>query len=486
LIGATPSSNVLKKLHPVDFSPYNHHIDKISTFENDLMKAFNSSRSTRVKYKKVEVLLLTWEAASDDDIRKEVEEDTVALQELFEEIKYDVTTVSITRDSRTCWNKLQRAISRFVEKYEDDENDEVLLLIHYNGHGSIRNGKSFWHPTGFAARKSDASDPSSRPNGPTIEYDDVHKIFDSINQDILFILDCCYAGAASNTKGPSNTKELLAACGSADRTPAAHSFTSRFVSCFREQLKTNTVFQVGWLYHSMINISQKPVPIHVKLNNSSESICLSSLAMPEPETGLAVTTSGLSNDSLSPEAMLGRADNPSSATSSKALSIFSNDNDVSDGNTRQTSLMNESDQWEYEVLISVKLRADVVPKLSSKGWHLSFPMTQIDGKGSTVKVRASMTTKSSLLLVTMPISCWILLPDNPAYMFIDFVKTDSYFNNPQASIEPAPTPAPVSTPAIESVHRSDSDKSFEARDHLPHVITAIKDFFDKHHDLSAE
>ncbi len=36
----------------------------------------------------------------------------------------------------------------------------------------------------------------------------MRKIFDSvINQDILFILDCCYAGAASRSKGPGNTKE---------------------------------------------------------------------------------------------------------------------------------------------------------------------------------------------------------------------------------------------------------------------------------------
>ena len=50
-------------------------------------------------------------------------------------------------------------LSKFVEKYEDYENDDVLFLVHYNGHGSIRNRKSYWHPTGFAARRSDASDP---------------------------------------------------------------------------------------------------------------------------------------------------------------------------------------------------------------------------------------------------------------------------------------------------------------------------------------
>lgn len=79
------------RTHPESFEPYDHHIDKIITFENDLMKAFNNSKEAKVKYAKVEVLLLTWEAASDDDIREEVDADTRELVELFNEVNYTVT-----------------------------------------------------------------------------------------------------------------------------------------------------------------------------------------------------------------------------------------------------------------------------------------------------------------------------------------------------------------------------------------------------------
>ena len=318
----------------------------------------------------------------------------------------------------------------------------------------------------------------SEQNGPTIEYDDVRKIFDSvINQDILFVLDCCYAGAASRSKGPGNTKELLAACGSEDRTPAEDSFTSRFVDCFRAQLQTDSVFQVGWLFESITDISQKPTPLHVNLNKSPTSICLSSLARPDPED-LAVTTSGLSSDSLSPVGMLGVC-SPSSATSSKALSTFSNDNDTSDGNTRPTSAQGggpRPDHWNYEVLITVKLHGDIVP--DKRGWHMEFPSNQVQGI-KTVKVRSIASTKSILLLVTMPIRCWILLPDNPAYTFIDFVKIDSYINVPEAGPELTPSPSP----AIGPVERSDSENSNKAPDHLPHIIAAIKDFFENKHEM---
>lgn len=108
---------------------------------------------------------------------------------------------------------------------------------------------------------------------------------------------------------------------------------------------------------------------------------------------------------------------------------------------------------------------------------MEFPSNQVQGI-KTVKVRSIATTKSTLLLVTMPIRCWILLPDNPAYTFIDFVRIDSYLNLPERGQEPTQSPSP----AIGPVERSDSDSSNKAPDHLPHIIAAIKDFFENKHE----
>jgi hypothetical protein len=403
----------------------------------------------------------------------QINEDTAELLELFREVNYTVTSVKILRDRRRGWYRLQRELSKFVEKYEDYPNDDVLFLVHYNGHGSIRNKKSYWHPTGFAAKPSDPSDRASEQNGPTIEYDDVRKIFDSVvNQDILFVLDCCFAGAASRSKGPSNTKELLAACGSADRTPAANSFTSRFVNCFRAQLKADPVFQVGWLFGSITDISQKPTPLHVNLNKSPTSICLSSLAAPTLGE-LALTGSG--NDTLSPLSLdIGSPSSPST----KALSIFSDDKSISDA-TRPTSAQPDGiqpDHWNYEVLITVKLLGDIFPR--KRGWHFEFPSNQVQSV-TAVKVRSMFSTKSTLLFVTMPIRCWVLLPDNPAYTFIDFVRSDDLLN-PRSLPEATPEPSPNN---IQSAARTDSDKSNKPEEHLPHIIAAIKDFFENKHEI---
>jgi hypothetical protein len=249
------------------------------------------------------------------------------------------------------------------------------------------------------------------------------------------------------------------------------------VKCFREQLKTDPVFQVGWLFESITDISQKPTPLHVNLNKSHTSICLSSLAASEP-ADLAKITNELSNDGLSPGTLLG-VDGPSSASSSRALSTFSDDNNVSDEYTSPTSGKggHPPDHWNYEVLITVKLHGDVVP--DKRGWHMDFPPNQVQSIKS-VKVRSIVYTKSTLLLVTMPIRCWILLPDNPAYTFIDFVRTDSYLNRPEAGLESIPS---LPSPVIAPVERSDSDGSNKTPEHVHHIITAIQDFFENKHEM---
>lgn len=315
----------------------------------------------------------------------------------------------------------------------------------------------------------------SEQNGPTIEWNDIRKNFDSVNnQDILFIFDCCFAGAAGKHKGPSNTKELLAACGSEDRTPAKNSFTLRLVKCFRELLKTDPVFQVAWLFEAMQNISQRPTPLHVNLNKSRESIRLTSLATSKAEDVVPATHEVL-NSRLSTLPMF-RTRSPSSDASSQAMSVFSSDQeDRFDGNTQVTSPVPESaepETFQYQVLITVRLKKDVLPE--AKGWNLDFPSRQIEGV-KDVKVRSMYSTRSTLLLVTMPVRYWVLLREHPAYTFIDFVKSGDLLH-PQLLV-PSPEPTPT---GIDPVVRSDSDKTtFEKEEIISHLLASMLEFFDK-------
>ncbi len=95
----TTQELAIRRTHPENFEPYEYHLDKLISFETDIMKAFNSSNKAQVKYTKVEALLLTWQAGEDDDIREEVDADTEELLELFKEVNFTVTCFESEQDS---------------------------------------------------------------------------------------------------------------------------------------------------------------------------------------------------------------------------------------------------------------------------------------------------------------------------------------------------------------------------------------------------
>ncbi len=314
---------------------------------------------------------------------------------------------------------------------------------------------------------------NSVQNGPTIEWAKIQENFERTKQDVLFMLDCCYAGSAVLSKGAGPTKELLAACGSEDEAFAGrYSFTWKFVEFFRKMLEEEPIFQVGWLYQSMITSSQHPLPLHVNLNKSMSSICLKSLAVssksePKPAityrkvTGASNFPNGNTNLAVSQPPSLEAS---SVASSTVALSILSGN--MSERPTENTS---PDPDFQYEVLFTVKLLANVLP--DSRGWTWTFPDGQVDGLKS-VKVRSVYPTKSTLLLVTMPIRHWVILKDNPAYRFIDFVKaTDLLHSGKVIGLSNGKLPA-----------RIDSDKisaGSEWEAIIPEVRTAMQDFYRK-------
>jgi hypothetical protein len=47
------------RTHPQDFEPFNHHINDLKIFKNDLISAAKLSKEVKASYKKVEVFLIT-------------------------------------------------------------------------------------------------------------------------------------------------------------------------------------------------------------------------------------------------------------------------------------------------------------------------------------------------------------------------------------------------------------------------------------------
>jgi hypothetical protein len=464
------------RTHPQDFEPFGHHLKDLKTFKNDLISATKLSRETKPLYKKVEVFLITWE--ENDDIKEEVEGEVDALTKLFGELNYHVTPFAIPNiDSQ---NELQFEVLNFLRAHKKDPPGETLLIVYYTGHGSIRDNACYWHPTAGAASGINRRDPSSRQTGPTVEWSKIQENFEHVNkQDVLFILDCCYAGSAAMHKGSGqSTKELLAACGSEEETEAGDgSFTLRLVGCMRRMVQTEKVFQVSWLYEALITVSQSPLCLHVNLNKSPLSIWLSSLATSNP-TDLVEE---YRQAQLAPQSPSGHLA-PSSRESNQAASIFSGEQDISDQATQLSSIVPDVPfDWHYRVLLSIKLRNNILP--TAQSWALEFPAGQVEGL-EDVTFELLCPTKSTLLFVTMPVRQWLLLRDNPAYTFIDFVEKGNMLHSPVKDLQ-------TSSKEISSINRTDSDKSTSTKDLadgdiVNYLLATMRDFFQKTQDEESQ
>ena len=459
------------RTHPQDFEPFGHHLKDLKTFKNDLISATRLSREIKPTYKKVEVFLITWE--ENDDIKEEVEGEVGALKKLFGELNYHVTPFAIPNiDSQ---NELQFEVLNFLRAHKKDPPGETLFIVYYTGHGSIRDNACYWHPTGGAASAINSRDPKSRQTGPTVEWSKIQENFEHVNkQDVLFILDCCYAGSAAMHKGSwQSTKELLAACGSEEETEAGDgSFTLRFVECMRRMVQIEKRgFQVSWLYEALITVSQSPLCLHVNLNKSPSSIWLTSLAKSN------LTDLVEESRQLAPQSPSGHLA-PSSRESIQEPSIFSGEHDISDQATQLSSIVPDVPfDWHYRVLLSVKLRKNILP--TAQSWALEFPAGQVEGV-EDVTFELLCPTKSQLLFVTMPVRQWLLLRDNPAYTFIDFVEKGNMLHSSVKGLS-------TSSTEIFPVGRIDSDKSTSTKDLaggdiVNYLLATMRDFFQKAQD----
>lgn len=71
-------------------------------------------------------------------------------------------------------------------------------------------------------------------DGIAIKWNLIQGGLEAAPQDVLFILDCCYAGAAVIRKGHRSVKELLAACGREADTPTG---SDSFSAILAERMK---------------------------------------------------------------------------------------------------------------------------------------------------------------------------------------------------------------------------------------------------------
>ncbi|KAL9101314.1 MAG: hypothetical protein Q9187_009259, partial [Circinaria calcarea] len=305
----------------------------------------------------------------------------------FQTEKFSIPTLNSER-------MLQDRLIDFERAHREGSN---LLIIYYGGHGQFNlQGNSVWRA-------------NLRQDSATVNWYSLQPILERSPCDIFLIFDCCYAASAARS-APDGTTELLAACGREYVTSPVcdYSFTRVLV----EELSSfgSNPFTVAQLHTRLIKERAKlrNTPIHAFISDENHpSIRIAPFALP-----------------LSTDISSHIPNGPDSADSSPGNGELSSlDDGISHITAPTTPSMSPSTE-EPRVLLAVSLEHNANPSdVESWAKWLTSGTPQGIKDISVVKIEAAFASNSTLLLVSLPVTVWNLLPETSAYRFVDYISS---------------------------------------------------------------
>lgn len=249
--------------------------------------------------------------------------------------------------------------------------------------------------------------------------------------DILILLDCC-AGAASATfsSGNSTTETISASSWDAIAPdPGRYSFTNALIEVLQEW--HHRTFSAAMLHAEVLARLKHPRPIMINgkyfeaRSTPVHFMMTSDHKAPSIEfTRVRPCESPPPPQSLQPPS--------SSQTRRAATPVFdpvfmdSSSDEAVVGTPESTSAVmasgvSEPNENTPHVMISLALEEDQRLDLNAwEGWLASFPAL-----AKYVKVQGVFKSHSNLLLLSMPVMIWDLLPEDQATSFVAFIRSNN-------------------------------------------------------------
>ena len=247
-------------------------------------------------------------------------------------------------------------------------------------------------------------------------------MFEQAASDVVLLLDCCAAASSTGEAGGSLT-ELIAACGFENVAPGVgeHSFTRSLI----EELR-------GWNHHFTMSVAKLHSEVlarikHWKPRYAGGGNCE---RRNTPVYVLLANEGKPRSIELTP---LKRCEMlKSNAPSSGPLSPPDSDEDVEmsevpDGNITPSSHLSDSltascpeDRYP-KVIISVALEEDQV--LHTRDW--CDWLKSVPAIVKFARVQGIYKSDSTLVIMTIPVVIWDLIPADPAIAFLGFVKSEN-------------------------------------------------------------
>ncbi|KAH7369692.1 hypothetical protein BKA65DRAFT_470949 [Rhexocercosporidium sp. MPI-PUGE-AT-0058] len=387
------------QLNTHDISLVDQHI-RLEKFDRDLQDGVDALWTSRnyPRYKEVRVLLMRWE---EDNLG--VEEELLRLKTVFSRLyRYDVECFEIPSQSpaRVTGSKVSSLIAEC--------GVDSLIIIYYGGHAVLsqqRNCPAVWAAT-------------DRPKSVKFSSFGVQQILEEATSDVLLLYDCCYASHPAVNSAGQGVTEVIAACGFEVEAPAVgpHSFTNALIQELEESFN-GAPFYAAEL-HSKILGSLKNWKPNL-LRDSHGNVWIDENGRPKYECHKRRTPVHCLLTTERPNRTIMLA--PLRSTSSPRDEIQTRDAAETFGinilgpNTYPRELQNPP-QFP-EVLISVRLEDDyLADDDDSENERRQQPWRE-------VKIHGAYRSYSTLLLLSMPVALWNILPAHAAYSFIGFVNS---------------------------------------------------------------
>ncbi|OHE94563.1 hypothetical protein CORC01_10091 [Colletotrichum orchidophilum] len=379
-----------------DISRVSYHVKHLDSFaqtlENSANRAFPNRGKSSQRYSKVQALLLHW-GCDDLFVLPELEDLERCLRE-----DYAFDTEIFPIPSENSHLELMMQVGKLIK---DHEAQDTLFLVYYGGHARIDESRqSTWCAT-------------RHPDSPWLQWSAIQTLLERSASDVLILLDCC-AGAASATfpNGNSITETISASSWDAIAPdPGRYSFTNALIEVMQEwRLRT---FSAAMLHAEVLARLKHPrpvtingkvfearsTPVHFMMtsNHKAPSIELTRVVPaeqrpPSPPLDIAVAADGTS----SPERVTG-------------------------GRGPGAPPAGEPNEDTPHVMISLALEDNQQLDLGAwEQWLSNFPAL-----AKYVKVQGVFKSHSTLLLLSMPVMVWDLLPEDHATSFIAFIRSNN-------------------------------------------------------------
>lgn len=370
-------------------------------FVRMLNTAFETLPSPQKQYQNVRVLNVYWQHSDVPELR----EHTIALAKAFDddfgfkvEPPYELRNKDLDMDS--IWDEFNTHLVNSVNKVSKQAENN-LYILHYAGHAKRdrENEECFWQPE-FSSKTG-------------ISWTDFEGMLSKKECDLLFIFDCCYAGGMISQKRRWKRRcELLGATSAKERAGApskanpervdARSRQKSFTEALTERLKkqrdepgidVNTLSVLLVRDWKQPNSKLRSMPTYQPLHDRSSTEFYSSSFLESKK---------LDKMSAQPDG------GPAASLEDQARRI----DDLNDGLT-----------------VVVKLRiTNAAAELSVEEFRqmLVHRPRNITGV-SFLAMHGLWRSNSSLVILTLPLWLWNLMPANAAYEGISVVRSEKNF-----------------------------------------------------------